>query len=175
MRDSTMLLVLVALAAFGSGGGGSRKPDDIPVDPDPDDDDDQGDDVKPPPPKPTPDCVTGEAYVYAGPELRVVPAELGMTPAEYSAAATVLTRVINEAYEPMPPSACSRRRVSTLAGLYQNETQALAMLTYWRLYGAGLRHPQVDDQLTDITRPERLEVMKRLRIFFAKAADQKQA
>lgn len=178
------LILLVLLLAMGEEGGGASKKaspgdDDPPDDGPPPDDDDT-------PPKPANACGPDGAYYWDG-FLAVPPggaATYGLTPAEYSAAMTVLTRVENQVYKPDfdtgGASVCNQTRVQAAAKIAMTPTAALAMLAYWKIRNRELSpgeklspFPGVDPALAGITMQQQRKdwtlLYSRLRAFFVAA------
>jgi len=177
--DAALLILL--LLAFGGGRGKGT----VDADDNADDDDapNEGTDDAPPPPANA--CGPGGAYLWTG-FLAMPPgnaATYGLTQAEYSAAATVLTRVENQVYKPDfdtgGASLCNRSRVQKAAKVALTDIEALAMLTYWKirnrqvdeLGGAMSPHPAVDTAFTGLEaqRKEWVALFSNLRKFFTAA------
>ena len=175
MKLNPAILVLLLLAAS----GGGRKKAATEPDDDDDDDVDQGEDKDA-----EPFCEPGVPYLAQG-DLKIPQGgaqTYKLTPAEYSAAMTILTRVINFTYVPDFETGtqllCNAKMVGAAAGVGMSESQALAMLAYWKIRDRALdpgeklsRYPTLDPVLKG--NPQNLAewttLMSNLRSFYAAA------
>lgn len=177
--DAALLLFL--LLALGGGRSKAATAEETPDGGDPPPD--EGTDDAPPPPANA--CGPGGAYLWTG-FLAMPPgnaATYGLTQAEYSAAATILTRVENQVYKPDfdtgGTSLCNRSRVQKAAKVALNDIESLAMLAYWKirnrqvdeLGGSMSPHPTVDPALVVVPeqRKQWVALFGNLRKFFAAA------
>lgn len=166
------VLLIILIAA----GGGAPAVKKKPPDPEPDPDDDIDIDIDPAPkpaPKPTPKPAkcTG-VYVYPYPwsiDVNGVPT-YGLSPAQLSAAKTVLTRVANGTYNtgmlggaPCTASAAIKLSKKPYTGIAEyKELVGLVLLIYWKLAGRIVPDPAVDESLSVGARAAAEALMVRL-------------